>query len=351
MQAITIPRPGDETALILAEVDDPKPGPGEVLIDVAAAGVNRADLLQRQGFYDPPPGASRYPGLEVSGYVSALGAGVQSGADQAGEAERAGARQGGTAGTPLMVGSPVCALLTGGGYAEKVAVPAGQVLPVPDGVSLVDAAALPEVACTVWSNVFMTANLLPGQTLLVHGGSSGIGTMAIQLAKAIGARVAVTAGTPAKLEACRGLGADILINYREQDFVEALRQATDGHGADVILDPIGAKYLERNLAALATSGRLVVIGFQGGTKAQINLSTLLGKRAAVIATSLRARPLAEKSAIVAAVREHVWPLVERGTVRPVVHTRVPLAEAAQAHRILAESSHVGKVLLVTEPAR
>jgi putative PIG3 family NAD(P)H quinone oxidoreductase len=218
-------------------------------------------------------------------------------------------------------------------------------LAVPSGVSLVDAAALPEVACTVWSNVFMTANLLPGQTLLVHGGSSGIGTMAIQLAKAVGARVAVTAGSQAKLDACAALGADILINYREQDFVEELKAATDGKGADVILDVIGAKYLERNVKALATAGRLVVIGLQGGVKGELNLGLLLAKRAAVIATSLRARPLAEKAAIVAAVDEHVWPLVESGVVKPIVHARLPLADVGQAHRILAESSHVGKVLL------
>lgn len=326
MKAVTIPTPGPEDALVLADVPEPVPAAGEVLVDVCAAGVNRADLLQRQGFYNPPPGSSPYPGLEVSGTITAIGPQVPT---------QAGWR----------VGDEVCALLVGGGYAQRVAVPVEQLLPAPAGVSLVDAAALPEAACTVWSNVFMTANLQPGQVLLVHGGSSGIGTMAIQLAREAGARVAVTAGSAAKLDACRDLGADVLINYREQDFVEEIAAATDGKGADVILDVIGAKYLERNLKALAVNGRIVVIGLQGGIKAEINLNTLLMKRAALIATSLRARPLAEKAAIVAAVREHVWPLVEAGTVRPVIHTRLPLDQAPQAHRILAESHHIGKVVL------
>ena len=239
----------------------------------------------------------------------------------------------------------MCALLSGGGYAEQVAVPAGQLLPVPAGVSLRDAAALPEVVSTVWSNVFLTASLQPGQTLLVHGGSSGIGTMAIQLAREVGAHVAVTAGSAAKLEACRELGAEILVNYREQDFVEVLRERTDGAGADVILDNMGAKYLARNVEALATSGRLVVIGLQGGARAELDLGALLRKRAAVIATSLRARPAAEKATIVAAVREHVWPLVASGRVRPIVHGTYPLAAAADAHRELEASTHIGKVLL------
>ncbi|HMT90140.1 MAG TPA: NAD(P)H-quinone oxidoreductase, partial [Dermatophilaceae bacterium] len=247
--------------------------------------------------------------------------------------------------TGWRVGDEVCALLAGGGYAAQVAVPAGSVLPVPAGVDLVDAAALPEVACTVWSNVFLTAALQPGQTLLVHGGSSGIGTMAIQLARALGARVAVTAGTADKLEVCRALGAEILVNYREQDFVEVLREQTDGHGADVILDNMGAKYLARNVTALADYGRLVVIGLQGGVKGELDLGLLLRKKAAVIATSLRSRPDAEKAAIVAAVREHVWPLVEAGTVRPIVHGRWPLEDAAEAHRVLEASTHVGKLLL------
>ena len=323
MRAVTVPSPGGPEALVVADVPTPTAGPGEVLIDVVAAGVNRADVLQRMGFYPPPPGAPAYLGLECSGRIAALGAGVSG----------------------WRVGDEVCALLAGGGYAAQVAVPAGAVLPVPAGVDLVDAAALPEVACTVWSNVFLTAALQPGQTLLVHGGSSGIGTMAIQLARAVGARVAVTAGTADKLEVCRALGAEILVNYREQDFVEVLREQTDGHGADVILDNMGAKYLARNVTALADYGRLVVIGLQGGVKGELDLGLLLRKKAAVIATSLRSRPDAEKAAIVAAVREHVWPLVEAGTVRPIVHGRWPLEDAAEAHRVLEASTHVGKLLL------
>ena len=323
MKAITIPVPGDADALVLDDVPVPELGPTDVLVTVAAAGVNRADLMQRQGFYDPPPGASPYPGLEVSGTVAAVGEQVEG----------------------WSVGDEVCALLSGGGYAEQVAVPSGQLLPVPAGVSLRDAAALPEVVSTVWSNVFLTASLQTGQTLLVHGGSSGIGTMAIQLAREVGAHVAVTAGSAAKLEACRELGAEILVNYREQDFVEVLREHTGGAGADVILDNMGAKYLARNVDALATGGRLVVIGLQGGTRAEVDLGVLLRKRAAVIATSLRARPAAEKATIVAAVREHVWPLIESGRVRPIVHGTYPLAAAADAHRELEASSHIGKVLL------
>ncbi|MEU3511532.1 NAD(P)H-quinone oxidoreductase [Streptomyces longwoodensis] len=328
MHAITIPEPGGPQALVWAEVPDPLPGEGEVLVEVVASAVNRADILQRQGFYDPPPGASPYPGLECAGRVAAIGSGVSG----------------------WSVGDEVCALLAGGGYAEKVAVPAGQLLPVPKGVDLTRAAALPEVVCTVWSNVFMVAHLRPGETLLVHGGSSGIGTMAIQLAKAVGVKVAVTAGTRAKLERCAELGADILINYREQDFVEEVKKATDGAGADVILDNMGAKYLDRNVRALAVNGRLAIIGMQGGAKAELNIGALLAKRAAVSATSLRARPLEEKAAIVAAVREHVWPLVDGGHVRPVVDREVPMPDAAEAHRIVEESGHVGKVLLVTSPS-
>jgi len=228
-----------------------------------------------------------------------------------------------------------------------VAVPAGQLLPVPEGLTVDQAAALPEVVCTVWSNVFMVAHLRPGETLLVHGGSSGIGTMAIQLAKAVGARVAVTAGTEEKLERCAELGADILVNYREQDFVAELERATGGTGADVILDNMGAKYLDRNVRALAVNGRLAIIGMQGGVKAELNIGALLSKRAAISATSLRARPLEEKAAIVAAVREHVWPLVTGGHVRPVVDREIPMPDAAAAHRVVEESGHIGKVLLVT----
>jgi putative PIG3 family NAD(P)H quinone oxidoreductase len=316
MHAITIPQPGGPEALIWAEVPDPVAGDGEVVVEVAATAVNRADLLQRRGHYDPPPGASPYLGLECSGRIADIGPGV----------------------TGWSVGDEVCALLSGGGYAQKVAVPAGQLLPVPKGVDVVTAAALPEVTATVWSNVFMVAHLRPGETLLVHGGSSGIGTMAIQLGKAVGAKVAVTAGSADKLAACRDLGADILVNYREQDFTEEVN-------ADVILDIMGAKYLQRNVDALAVNGRLVIIGLQGGVKAEVNLGVLLAKRAAIAATSLRPRPLEEKAAIVAAVREHVWPLIEAGGVRPVVDRVFPLTQAADAHRLVEASTHVGKVLL------
>ncbi|MGW4051029.1 NAD(P)H-quinone oxidoreductase [Streptomyces sp. NPDC004779] len=324
MHAITIPEPGGPEALVWAEVPDPVPGEGEVLVEVVASAVNRADVLQRQGFYNPPPGTSPHPGLECAGRITEIGPGVSG----------------------WSVGDEVCALLVGGGYAQRVAVPAGQLLPVPKGVDLATAAALPEVACTVWSNVFMIAHLRPGETLLVHGGASGIGTMAIQLGKAVGAKVVVTAGSPEKLARCAELGADVMIDYRTQDFVEELHKATGGAGADVILDIMGAKYLDRNVQALAVSGRLVVIGLQGGVKGELNLGALLAKRAAVMATTLRARPLQEKAAIVAAVREHVWPLVEAGTVRPVVDRTLPMPEAAEAHRVLESGAHVGKVLLL-----
>ncbi|EEP72391.1 alcohol dehydrogenase [Micromonospora sp. ATCC 39149] len=328
MRAITIPKPGGPDALAWAEVPDPAPGPGEVVVDVRASAVNRADLLQRQGHYPPPPGAPAYPGLECSGVISALGPGVAG----------------------WEVGQEVCALLAGGGYAERVAVPAGQLLPVPDGVDLVDAAALPEVACTVWSNVVQTARLARGETLLVHGGGSGIGTFAVQLGAALGATVVVTARS-AKHERLRGLGAAHAIDYREQDFVDEVRRVTDGRGADVILDIMGAAYLARNVAALATGGRLVVIGMQGGRKAELDLGALLAKRASVAATALRSRPLAEKAAIVAGVREQVWPLVAAGTIRPVVDRRLPITEAAEAHRLVESNAHTGKVLLTLHPHR
>ena len=315
--------PGGPEVLEWAEVEDPRPAAGEVLVDVVASAVNRADLLQRAGRYAPPPGASPYPGLECSGRIAAVGSGVEG----------------------WTVGDEVCALLSGGGYAEQVAVPAGQLLPVPDGVSLLEAGALPEVVCTVWSNVFMVAGLRPGETLLVHGGASGIGTMAIQLGKAVGARVAVTAGSTAKLERCRELGADVAVSYRDEDFVAAVRAATDGRGADVVLDNMGAAYLARNVDVLATSGRLVVIGLQGGARAELDLGQLLTKRAAVLGTTLRARPAAEKAAIVAAVREHVWPLVASGRVRPVVDRVLALTDAAEAHRVVEAGEHVGKVVL------
>ena len=323
MRGISITEPGDADVLQITEIEAPTAGPGDVVVDMVAAGVNRADVMQRLGHYPPPAGASPLPGLEVSGTIREVGPGVEG----------------------WSVGDEVCALVDGGGYAEQVRVPAAQLLPVPKGVSLTEAAGLPEVACTVWSNVFMTANLQPDDVFLVHGGSSGIGTMAIQLATAAGARVAVTAGSQAKLDVCRDLGAQILVNYREQDFVEEVRAATDGHGADVVLDLMGAKYLPRNVDLLATSGRLVVIGLMGGRKGELDLGKLLSKRAAVIATSLRARPAAEKAAIVAAVREHVWPLVEDGAVRPIVQGTHPLERAADAHRELEASGHIGKILL------
>lgn len=323
MHAITIQKPGGPEALVWTEVPDPEPGPGEVIVDVRASAVNRADLLQRQGQYPPPPGAPAYPGLECSGVVASLGPDA----------------------TGWEVGQEVCALLAGGGYAERVAVPAGQLLPVPAGVDLVHAAALPEVACTVWSNVVAIARLKKGETLLVHGGGGGIGTFAIQLGVALGATVVVTARA-AKHERLRELGAAHTIDYREQDFVEEVRRVTDGRGADVILDIMGAAYLPRNVAALATGGRLVVIGMQGGRKGELDLGMLLAKRASVTATALRSRPLAEKAEIVRGVREEVWPLVESGAIHPIVDRWVRMPDAADAHRLLETSDHLGKVLLV-----
>jgi putative PIG3 family NAD(P)H quinone oxidoreductase len=311
---------GGPDVLSVAEVAAPRPAPGEVLIEVVATAVNRADTLQRQGFYPPPPGAPETIGLECSGRVAALGEGV----------------------TGWSVGDEVCALLAGGGYAELVAVPVGQVMPVPGGVSLVEAAGLPEVAATVWSNAFMTAHLSKGERFLVHGGAGGIGTMAIQLAAARGAEVFATAGSPEKRELCRSLGAAHAIDYREDDFVEVL---TEAGGADVILDNMGAKYLGRNVSALATGGRLVVIGMQGGAKGELDLSALLRKRASVTATSLRARPVTEKAAICCGVVENVWPLVAAGAIRPIVETTMPLEEVARAHQLMEDGSHSGKIVL------
>ena len=318
MRAVVVREPGGPEVLAVGEVDDAVAGPGEVLVRVAATAVNRADVLQRQGFYPPPPGASEILGLECSGRVEALGEGV----------------------SDWSVGDEVCCLLAGGGYAELVAVPAGQVMPLPPGVDLVEAAGLPEVACTVWSNLFMVAGLQPRERLLVHGGAGGIGTFAIQLAKARGVEVAVTAGSAERLERCRELGADLLVNYRDEDFVEALGE----RGADVILDVMGAAYLDRNVRALATGGRLVVIGMQGGSKGELDLGRLLGKRAAVHATALRSRPVEEKAAICREVVAHVWPLVASGAVRPVVHATLPLERADEAHRGMDED-HVGKLVL------
>ena len=323
MRAVVADGAGGPEILSVADVPDVEPGAGEVAIAVAATAVNRADLLQRQGFYPPPPGASEVMGLECSGEIAAVGEGV----------------------TNWQVGDRVSALLAGGGYASRVVCPAGQVMPVPDGVDLVDAAALPEVACTVWSNVFMVAGLKPQETFLVHGGAGGIGSFAIQLVHQLGARVFTTGGTAEKLAFCAELGADVTINYRDQDFVEVVREQTDGAGVDVILDNMGAKYLGRNVDALATEGRLVVIGMQGGSKGELDLGTLLRKRGAVIATALRSRPVAEKSAICASVVEHVWPLVAEGLVRPIVHTTMPLDDVAAAHALMESGDHTGKIVL------
>jgi putative PIG3 family NAD(P)H quinone oxidoreductase len=320
MRAVTVPTPGGPEALTLADLPDPVPGRDEVVIEVVATAVNRADLLQRKGFYPPPPGASEILGLECSGTIRAVGDGVDR----------------------WSVGEEVCALLAGGGYAEQVVVPAGQLMRVPDGVPLAVAAALPEVACTVWSNVFMVAQLRPDETLLVHGGAGGIGTFAIQLAAALGARVFATAGSDEKLELCRTLGAERAISYRDEDFVEVLREAG---GADVILDNMGAKYLGRNVAALATEGRLAIIGLQGGAKGELDVGALMAKRAAITATTLRARPVGEKAAICRAVEEHVWPLVDAAKVRPIVGAEIGLDDAAKAHALMEVGEHTGKILL------
>ncbi|MFC4910027.1 NAD(P)H-quinone oxidoreductase [Actinomadura gamaensis] len=317
MKAITIREPGGPEVLEWTEVPDPEPGPGEVVVDVAASALNGADVAQRLGFYPVPEGASPYPGLEASGRVSAVGSGV----------------------TGWRVGDEVCALLAGGGYAEKVAVPAGQVLPVPQGVGLVEAAALPEAAATVWSNIVMTGRLAKGETLLVHGGSGGVGTMAVQVAKALGARVVTTVSGAEKTARVRELGADVTIDYRTEDFGER-------GPYDVILDVIGGDYLERNVRSLATDGRLVIIGVQKGLEGNLNLAELVFKRKSVFGTTLRSRPAERKAAIVAAVREHVWPMIESGAVRPVVDRTVPLAEAAEAHRLMATAQHIGKIVLV-----
>ncbi|WP_370250372.1 NAD(P)H-quinone oxidoreductase [Nocardioides sp.] len=323
MRAIVTNGAGGPEVLEVAELPDVQPGPGEVAIDVVATAVNRADTLQRQGFYPPPPGASDVIGLECSGTVAALGEGV----------------------TGLEVGQPVCALLAGGGYASRVVVPAPQVMRVPAGIDLVTAAALPEVACTVWSNVFMVAGLQAEETFLVHGGAGGIGTMAIQLAHALGIRVLTTAGSAAKRQLCEDLGATLAIDYREDDFVARTREATQGRGADVILDNMGAKYLPRNVEALATEGRLVIIGMQGGAKGELPIGTLLAKRGAVIATSLRGRPVAGKGTICRAVEEHVWPLVESGAVRAIIDRVLPLEEVRQAHELMDAGGHSGKIVL------
>jgi putative PIG3 family NAD(P)H quinone oxidoreductase len=323
MRAVVCEGSGGTDVLRWAEIDDPEPGPGELLIEVVAAAVNRADLLQRQGYYPPPPGIPDTLGLECSGRVKALGNGVIGWA----------------------VGDEVCALLAGGGQAELAVAPAGQCMLLPGGVDLVVGGALPEVGCTVWSNLVQIAELTEGDVLLVHGGSSGIGTMAIQVGKALGATVITTAGSPAKLARCRELGADVALNYRTDDFVEVVRDATTGRGADIVLDIMGAAYLERNIKALGTGGRLVCIGMQGGTRAELDLGSLLRKRGSIHATSLRSRPLAEKAAICRSVVEGLWPLVAEGRVQPVVEATYPMDEVAKAHDLVDQSGHVGKVLL------
>ena len=327
MRAIVITTPGGPEVLSWQDVPDPVAGPGDVVVDVVATAVNRADVLQRQGMYPPPPGTVEWPGLECSGIVVETGPGVTSHA----------------------VGDAVCCLLSGGGYAERVAVPAGQAMPLPPGVDIVTAAGLPEVACTVWSNLVMVAHLARGDWLLVHGGGSGIGTMAIQIARALGARVAVTAGSQRKLDECAALGAEVLINYREQDFVDIIDAETAGRGVDVILDNMGAKYLERNVACLARNGRLVIIGMQGGMKSEFDLGTLLRRNGAVHATTLRGRPASEKAAICQEVERHVWPWIGAGIVRPVIDRVMPITEAPGAHAALEAGEVTGKIVLAVRP--
>lgn len=326
MYAVTFDTPGDEDALNWTQVPDPEVGPGEVLIDVAAAGVNNADLLQRQGKYPVPPGASEILGLECSGTISALGEGV----------------------TGWQVGQQVAALLTGGGYAQKVAVPVQQLLPVPDSVDLIGAAALPEAACTSYSNLAMVAGLQPGGSVLVHGGSGGVGSHAVQWAKALGTKVFATAGSPEKAAAVGKLGADVVINYREEDFAERIKEETQGAGVDAILDVIGAPYLVPNMKSLAYNGHLVIIGTQGGTRdTDLRLGLMLRRRLSVTATTLRGRPLQEKAEIVTGVGTNVWPMVEGGSIRPVVDTVLPMAQAGEAHRLLGQGAVTGKVVLTS----
>ena len=324
MTAIEIQAPGGPEALVPAERPVPAPGPGEVLIQVAAAGINRPDVLQRKGGYPPPPGASDIPGLEIAGSVAALGDGAEG----------------------LKVGDQVTALVTGGGYAEYCAAPVPQCLPIPEGLSLTEAAALPETFFTVWSNVFDRGRLQAGESFLVHGGSSGIGTTAIQLARALGSRVFATAGSAEKCRACEDLGAERAINYRDEDFVEIVKSAT-GKGADVILDMVGGDYIPRNLKALAPDGRLCFIAFLGGSKITVDFLPLMLKRLTITGSTLRARDVAFKGAIAANLRETVWPLIEAGKLKPVVHQTFPLAQAAEAHRLMESSAHIGKIVLTT----
>jgi len=323
MTAIEIARPGGPEVLRPARRPRPRPGPGEVLIAVEAAGVNRPDVLQRQGHYAPPPGASDIPGLEVAGVIVEVGAEVAA----------------------WSAGDRVCALLAGGGYAELAVAPAPQCLPIPHGLSAVEAAALPETFFTVWSNVFERARLQPGETLLVHGGSSGIGTAAIALGHAMGARVIATAGSAEKCAACQRLGADVAVNYRTQDFVAAVREATGGRGVDVVLDMVGGDYTPRNVECLALEGRLAQIAFLRGPQVQLDLRPFLQKRLTLTGSSLRPRSVQEKGALARALREHVWPLIEDGRVRPVIHATFPLEQAADAHRLMESSAHIGKIVL------
>ncbi|XP_057537153.1 uncharacterized protein LOC130814903 [Amaranthus tricolor] len=324
MKAVVITTPGGPEVLQLQDVEDPQIKDDEVLIKVEATALNRADTLQRKGSYPPPPGASPYPGLECSGTILQVGNNV----------------------TRWKVGDQVCALLGGGGYAEKVAVPALHVLPVPPGVSLKDAASFPEVACTVWSTVFMMSRLSAGETFLVHGGSSGIGTFAIQIAKYYGAKVFVTAGTEEKLAFCKGIGADVCINYKTEDFIARVKEETAGKGVDVILDNMGGSYLQRNIDSLNLDGRLFVIGLQGGANSQINLASLLSKRLTVQGAGLRNRTLENKAVIIKEVEKNVWPAIIEAKVKPIVHKYFPLSRAVEAHQLMESSKHIGKILLV-----
>lgn len=326
MKAIEISRPGPPDVLTLVDRADPVPGVGEVLIRVAASGVNRPDVLQRMGAYPPPPGASDLPGLEVAGVIVA------------GDADAMAA-------AGLSIGQRVCALTPGGGYAELCVTPAVQCLPVPEGLSDIEAASLPETCFTVWSNVFMRAALQPGETLLIQGGTSGIGVTAIQMAKALGATVIATAGSDTKCQACLDLGADHAVNYRTTDFAEAARQFTGGRGVDVILDMVAGDYVAREVTALAEDGRLVIIAVQGGVKAQFDAGLVLRRRLTVTGSTLRPRPVAFKGAVAAALRERVWPLIASGRIRPVLHSVLPATEAAQAHALMESNQHVGKIVL------
>jgi NADPH2:quinone reductase len=325
MIAIEIREPGEPDVLVPVDRPNLSPGPGDVLIKVHAAGVNRPDVMQRRGRYPPPPGASDIPGLEVAGTVEAVGDGVSG----------------------WSIGDAVCALVAGGGYAEFCLAPSPQCLPIPRGMDFVTAAAIPETYFTVWTNVFERGRLKPGESILIHGGSSGIGTTAIQLARAFEARVFATAGSADKCAACERLGALRCINYRETDFVEAIRELTGGAGVNVVLDIVGGPYVPRNLDVLAVEGRLVQIGVLGGAKTELNVAVIMQKRLIVTGSTLRARPIADKAAIAAAVREHAWPLLESGAVKPLVYATFPLRAAAAAHRLMESSEHIGKIVLVT----